>query len=120
MNVKVIDFFPLSKQPHKGRTCGTMHVYLVDLELDICGVYVCFTNTSGASYIRMPSSVRIDPETGKNVRYPILAFTDQQKNKELTEAVQAKAHGYIKHNLIKEKDKSQNVEKEQSAELIKT
>jgi hypothetical protein len=43
----------------------------------------------------MPSSVRIDPETGKNVHYPIFAFTSRQKGKELMQAIKTKAKEYI-------------------------
>jgi hypothetical protein len=123
MNIEIVDFFPFIKQPHQNRTCGTMHVYLIDLEIDIRGVYVDFSKT-GSLYMRMPGGFGIDHETGQKVRYPIFSFTSQQKGKALMQAIKTKAKEYVQKNLVKAKPEQMLEEnlkaKEQSAELIET
>jgi hypothetical protein len=102
MNIEIVDFFPFPKQIIKNKTCGTMHVYLIDLEIDIRGMYIEFSK-NGSLYIRMPGGFGIDHETGQKVRYPIFSFTSQQKGKALMQAIKTKAKEYIQKHLLKAK-----------------
>jgi hypothetical protein len=123
MNIEIVDFFPFPKQIIKNKTCGTMHVYLIDLEIDIRGMYIEFSK-NGSVYVNMPIGFGIDQETGQKVRYPIFSFTSRQKNTELMRALIAKAKEYIQKHLLKAKPEQMPEEnlkaKEQSAELIET
>ena len=123
MNIEIVDFFAFTKQPHQNRTCGNMHVYLIDLEIDIRGVYVDFSKT-GSLYMRMPGGFGIDHETGQTVRYPIFSFTSQQKGKALMQAIKTKAKEYVQKHLLKAKPEQMPEEnlkaKEITSELIKT
>jgi hypothetical protein len=123
MNIEIVDFFPNTVQKQKNKICGTMHVYLADLEVDIRGICVHFT-LNGSLFIGMPGAFGIDQETGKKVRYPTFSFTSQQKRKELMQTIKIKAREYIQKNLFKSKPVQKQNEKlktkEKTKELIKT
>jgi hypothetical protein len=122
MNIEIVDFFPFPKQIIKNKTCGTMHVYLIDLEIDIRGMYIEFSK-NGSLYMRMPGGFGIDHETGQKVRYPIFSFTSQQKGEALMQSIRTKAKEYVQKNLIKAKQEQMPQEnlkiKEQSTEVTK-
>ena len=99
MNIEIVDFFPFPKQIIKNKTCGTMHVYLIDLEIDIRGMYIEFSK-NGSVYVSMPGGFSIDRETEQKVRYPIFSFKSQQKNTELMLAFLANDKEYVLTHLL--------------------
>lgn len=101
MNIEVIDFFPYPIQKEENRTSGTLHVYLIDYEIDIRGIELSFSG-NGSLFVKMPAKFGIDHKTKKKVRYPIFAFTSLQKGKDLIQAIKIKAKDFIHKKMLKE------------------
>ena len=97
MKIEIVEFYPLIDKPRKLH--GSMHIYLIDYQMDIRGVHV---KTNGDSWwFRLPYRVGYDPETKKEITYPIVTFTDNEKNKLLIKAIITQGKEYIIKNFIK-------------------
>jgi len=91
MEVEIIEFYP-QKDTKEGLKCGTLHVYIADLGLDIRGIR--FIKAKKEWIMQMPHKRAIDG--GKVVFYPIISFTDIEKMKELLMKIKEKGVSYIK------------------------
>lgn len=96
MNIEVVDFFPAAKKK-PSPLVGTLHIYLCDLNLDIRGIPVY--RTTKDFFIKMPGGRGIDHETGAPVEYPIVNFTDPEKQRELIKAIRKLAIPFIQERL---------------------
>jgi hypothetical protein len=111
MKFELVDFYPITDK-NRGRAkknvLGTVHVYVIDYELDIRGIKVvkCGNNL----HFLMPHSFGIDLETGENVKYPIFRFTKQTHHEELMDFL----HQQVKPTIM---EKTKNGKREPSKSL---
>lgn len=84
MKIEFVEFYPYKpKVPnkHQKNNLGTVHIYLIEEELDIRGIMAM--KAGKGIFFNLPHYVAIDEETGKPVRYPHIRFTNESKHKDL-------------------------------------
>jgi hypothetical protein len=96
VRIEFVEFYPFQDwtkmQPRK--PLGTVHVYLIEEELDIRGILV-FRNGDRYLYV-FPHFCAFDIETGKRERYPHLRFTNQAKHDALLGFLKTEVGSIIK------------------------
>lgn len=75
VNVELIGLYPLPPGKNKKTPLATAHVYLPDLDLDIRGIGVFYSE--GKYFIRLPHSKGWDPEAQKEVSFPIISSSNR-------------------------------------------
>lgn len=102
MKFEIVDFYydPLNRP--KSQYIGTMHIYCIDLGLDIRGVSVY--KKGGRIHFRIPSRKTIDRETKKKVVYPLISFTNSDTNKEIRTFFKEECVPYVAEILEKIKN----------------
>lgn len=98
MKIEVVDFFFLKKDKSFKKFCGTMHIYLIEYEMDIRGI--CVMHTKKKFFFEMPHRMAFDEEEQKVVRYPHLRFTNPAKHKEFMQELIYKGTKYIMENVL--------------------
>ncbi len=83
MQIEVVGFYPNSKKS-KGGCIGTLHIYLVDLDMDVRGV--CVVKNGSKYYFFLPQRLSTD---GTNIRYPVMNFTNVEKHKAFVKDLRA-------------------------------
>lgn len=100
MNIEIVEFYPITQDRKMTKMSGTLHVYLIDWEMDIRGIYV---KKNGKKWIIiMPHQKAFDPKTQKIERYPIISFSDPKKYKEIMENIRKLAVTYIEEKIRNE------------------
>ena len=92
MKFEIVDFYPVEG---KKKFIGTMHIYVIDYELDIRGITVL---KNGKYYLfLMPGKKVPDSEDPtKLVFYPMIDFTNRDKKKEVIDFLQKEGVKYVK------------------------
>lgn len=98
MNIEIVEFYEDMRNDAKQILTGTLHVYLIDEEIDLRGVYV--SKRKNYWYIGFPQKVGFDPDIEENVRYPVFSFTNAEKNKQLLNEIVTKGREYIEKNVL--------------------
>lgn len=93
MKIEIVEFYPIKKDKHT--FIGTMHIYILDLDVDLRGIFV--SRKEDRWFFRLPQKKAI--ENGKEVFYPIFSFTSREKYGELLDAVKLEGKKYIKKEL---------------------
>jgi len=86
MKFELVEFYETTEENKaiKGQKCiGTVHIYLIDCELDIRGINV--TMNGKGVFFHIPHFWATDQETGKRIRYPLIHFTNDKTQKEMTD-----------------------------------
>ena len=86
MKFEFVEFYPITMQEKKksGKLCiGTLHIYVIDIQMDIRGIRV--NRWKNKIYFHMPTFSSYDQETGEKVRYPIIWFNETSTQKDLLE-----------------------------------
>jgi len=81
MQIEIVGFYPNAKKS-KGKGIGTLHVYLVDLDLDLRGVGVI--KNGNTYHFIAPQRFTKD---GTDGRYPIFNFASIDKQKEFNKSL---------------------------------
>lgn len=79
MKFELVDFYEatLEIKQRRGNNClGTVHIYLIDIGVDIRGIHV--TKQGRGMFFHVPIGYGFDKETGKEVKYPVIGFTDEK------------------------------------------
>lgn len=93
MEVEVVEFYEKTRKDRKKELTGTMHVYVVDLDLDIRGVRVI---RNGKRWYFFPPSARAkDAETNQPVHYPIVNFVNPERKRAFITAIREAGIKYI-------------------------
>lgn len=98
MKFELVEFYPMSEEErkkYKTKCVGTVHIYLIDYELDIRGIRV-LPRKNG--YFYHAPHFHFKDEDGKKGKYPLLRFVNEEKHKafmkflkdEVTPVVEAK------------------------------
>jgi DNA-binding cell septation regulator SpoVG len=96
MKVEIVGFYK-NQDRKRRKLVGTLHAYLVDLELDIRGINVL---KGGKGYFfQMPGRKTIDEETKESVWYPFFTFSDVQLHKDLINSIIEKGNEFLKKEL---------------------
>lgn len=100
MKVEFVEFYPLASSLKKNRhknTLGTVHVYLIDEEMDVRGILAI--KSGKGIFFALPHFKTIDAESGEKVAYPHVRFTNQEKHKKLMDFLHAEVKPVIKQRL---------------------
>lgn len=97
MEIEIVGFYPYREQGNN--LLGTLHINIVDLGLDIRGVFVSVRNKRW--FFSMPTKHTIDPETQEKVKYPTVTFTNREKQNELLDLIIEKGKKFIILNHFK-------------------
>ena len=93
MNIEIVEFYPLERDDKKQTLKGSLHVYLIDLGVDLRGVFV--NKKKNSWFLSPPHMFGKDPETGEKVRFPVFSYVNQEKEKELKKGIREKGREYI-------------------------
>lgn len=98
MDVEIVEFYPIKDTlKENGYLSGTLHVYVIDLDLDVRGFYI--KKSDRGWVVRMPQFVGKDIN-GESYKYPSIDFTNREKQKSLIKSVRAAGRKYIEENYI--------------------
>ena len=99
MEVEVIKFFVIDLNEKNNTLTGSMTIRLPALGgLCILGISVS-KGEKNTWFFNIPSKSGIHHETGKPVRYPIVAFEDREQQKSLMEAIKREGRSFIEERL---------------------
>jgi hypothetical protein len=91
MKIEVVEFYPMQK-PEKD-WIGTMHIYIIDLDLDIRGIHVL--QKKDRYIFRMPSKFSMENE--KKQWFPVISFTNPKKNTLLFQELRKKGTEFMQN-----------------------
>lgn len=97
--IEVVEFYPKPPSLKAKNLLGTMHVFLEEEKIDIRGIAVIKKKNNWA--FLWPSFKGYDPDTQKEIRYPVFQFIDHEKQKAFTQEIKRKGMEYIKENFMK-------------------
>ena len=80
------------------KTLGTVHVYLIEEELDIRGISVI--DTGKGMFFCFPHFYAIDEDTKEVVRYPYIRFVNASKHKTLMDFLHTEVKPIIRKRLL--------------------
>ena len=84
MKFELVEFYPITDKNRgnlKKNALGTVHLYVIDCDLDIRGIRV--TKHGNTLHFHLPHCIGFDHETGEKIKYPIVRWTSQSKHDEL-------------------------------------
>lgn len=96
MDIEIVEFYEIERDDGKQTLSGTMHVYLVDLGIDIRGIYI--TKRKGFWFFSTPSR-NVNNSNGDNVRYPFISFRDREKGNEFMKIIRREGQSYVENYL---------------------
>ncbi len=108
MKIEFVEFYPYSpkaQNKHQKKILGTIHIYLIEEELDIRGIMAL--RTGKGIFFNLPHYVALDEETGEPVRYPHLRFTNESKHKEMMDFLHNEVKPIIRKRIEKSLVKSE-------------
>jgi hypothetical protein len=99
MKAEPIAFYPFELKAKKSIMIGTLHVKIIDgdLEFHIRGIRV-FIKSKQLLFF-MPRALGLDTETGKKIHFPIFCLDSVDKNKQLLQDVQHVGKKFISENF---------------------
>ena len=93
MDIEVVAFYPHAHDETRQTLSGTLHVYLVEHDIDLRGIFV--SRRKDSWFFSLPNRQAIDAETGETIRYPCITFKSRERQKELIDAIREKGRAYI-------------------------
>jgi len=84
MKFELVGFFPLTDKNRgkaKKSTLGSIHIYLIDCQIDIRGIMV--SKKGKSLFFHIPHFYGLDGETGEPIRYPFFRFTKEKDHQDL-------------------------------------
>jgi len=102
----MVEFYPQKNKKNK-HMVGTIHIYCIDCELDIRGISI---NKHGKKniYFNMPHYTAIDEETGENVKYPHIRWTNEKTHNEMLDFL----YKQVKPIILKRLEEAKTQKKE--------
>lgn len=81
MKFELVEFYPATEPKKKKNFLGTVHIYVIDCELDIRGILV--TKNGNGMFFNFPHFKAKDEETQEWVRYPLIRWANDSTHKEM-------------------------------------
>ena len=97
MKIEIVDFYPFERSSKNN--IGTMHIYVIDLDMDIRGIQVI--RNKNAYLFFLPKKIAFEGD--KKVWYPIINFTNNAKNIELNADLRQKGAEFMQNWMKKDK-----------------
>ena len=97
MNIEVVEFYETLREDHKQILKGTLHVYLIDCQIDLRGIHV--SKQKGFWFFRIPHQWTLN-EVGEKLFYPVMSFIDKESNLMLMNLIREKGKEYIEQNYL--------------------
>jgi hypothetical protein len=99
MDIEIVEFYPIKTQEGGGFT-GSLHVYLIEQDIDIRGIYVKYDPKKPKAFLfLMPAQFAKDSD-GKATKFPIFQFANHCKNTQLKKQIEFRAIPYIQKNHL--------------------
>jgi hypothetical protein len=101
MKIEFVEFYPYNPEisiKKNKNILGTVHIYLIEEEMDIRGILV--SKAGKGIYFHLPHYTAIDEETRKPVRYPHIRFTNDSKHKSLMDFLHNEVKTIIRERLL--------------------
>jgi len=95
MKFEIVEFYPINDEIKNKEIIGTIHVYFIDIQMDMRGIYV--RKLKNKIMFTLPGLKVLDAE-GKKVFFPFIEFTDINIKKSLIGFLQKEGIKYIKKN----------------------
>lgn len=102
MKIEIIDFYPLERNEKKEFLTGTLRIKLPDIGIHILGIFV--SKKKDYWYCSLPGRIGTHHQTGESVRYPLIVFEDNEKQKALINAIREQAQIFIEGRLSDEEN----------------
>jgi hypothetical protein len=99
MDVEIVEFYPFKKDGNS--FSGSLHVYIIDLKLDLRGVFVSYNPSKPKKWrFSLPSKKVTDFDTKEVHRYPVINFTDRDINLNLLHQIRYRGKAYIQEKFL--------------------
>jgi hypothetical protein len=95
MKFEFVEFYPVVGIQKRKNLIGTVHIYIIECEMDIRGISVI--KKGNQIFFQLPYSKGIDNETNKEIWYPMIIFTNETKQKEMIDFLRKK----VKPEILK-------------------
>lgn len=93
MQIEVVEFYPSQEIKKITDVTGSLSVYIIDMEMDLRGVI--FQRKNNRIYISSPVRFYKEEETGRLRTYPVITFTDPEKQKDFTDSLIAAVKAFM-------------------------
>jgi len=107
MNIEIVAFYEGDRNDEKELVNGTLHVHLIDIGIDLRGVFV--SKKKDYWFFRLPSR-KANDESDQEILYPIFSFRDREKTSDLMDVIKEKAKSFVE-DYIKAHPETQQKEK---------
>ncbi len=97
MNIEILEFYPIERNEANGFLSGTLRIRLLDLGVDILGVYA--VRNKNGYFFNLPRGKSIHHETGGVCFYPFLSFNDKEKQRMIMQEIKVKGQKFIEKRL---------------------
>lgn len=103
MNIEIQDFYRMKTKDKNCELNGSLSIYVIDYGLDIRGISV--RKSKGRYYFTLPFRPALDEngeqiiEDGRRVRYPIVTFSDPDRQAQLITALRTQGPDFIESKL---------------------
>ena len=100
MKIEIVEAYPIVLAgQNKKKTAFSLHVYIIDFDIDLRGIYAIKYKDS--YIIKMPYRNSVDSETKERVSYPVFKFMNQETMNKFLELIKEEVILFFKS---KEKD----------------
>lgn len=95
MKFEMVEYYPVIGLKKRKNFLGTVHIYVIDCQLDIRGIMV--SRQGKGLYFNLPHFKAIDEETGLEVSYPLIRWENSATQKEMMNFL----HEKVKPEILK-------------------
>lgn len=97
MDIEIVEYYPTKKTETSFE--GSLHIYLIDLKLDLRGCFVSYDKTRSPRWVIYLPDKEVFSEIDQTTnRFPVISFIEKKKYHSLVESLYAKARPYITEN----------------------
>lgn len=101
MKFEFVEFYPSNEKNRKKHDSpnllGTVHIYLIDFQIDLRGIRVL--KSGNKIFFFIPHIQTHDHETGEKVRYPVFRLNNQKNHDEMMKFLHNDVKQLIFHRL---------------------
>jgi hypothetical protein len=98
MKIEIVGFYVRERDDAHKKLKGSLHAYLIDEGIDIRGINVI--RKKDKIMVFLPHRTGVDEDTGEIVTYPVVTYSDMEKQKELKEKIIKVGSDYVKNQVL--------------------